>query len=158
TPLQLGALVSAIANGGTLYYLQHPTSPEQMTNFEPKVKRLLNIKDSIPEILPGMGGAVNFSNGTARSLRQNFVQFPVFGKTGTCSNNGTRYGWFVSYGDSPTGRIVTVIFLEGDRSVFGPRAAELTGEFYRAMYEHNYFSPKMAEPTTIASGDAQGGR
>ena len=25
TPLQLGALVSAIANGGTLYYLQHPT-------------------------------------------------------------------------------------------------------------------------------------
>src|SRR5690242_7398880 len=27
TPLQLGAMVSAIANGGTLYYLQHPTSP-----------------------------------------------------------------------------------------------------------------------------------
>ncbi|MEO6923053.1 MAG: penicillin-binding transpeptidase domain-containing protein [Bryocella sp.] len=158
TPLQLGALVSAIANGGTLYYLQHPTSPEQVTNFVPKVKRLLNIKDSIPEILPGMGGAVNFSNGTARSLRQNFVQFPVFGKTGTCSNNGTRYGWFVSYGDSPTGRIVTVIFLEGDRSVFGPRAAELTGEFYRAMYEHNYFAPKLTEPTTIASGGAQGGR
>ncbi len=26
TPLQLGALVSAIANGGTLYYLQHPES------------------------------------------------------------------------------------------------------------------------------------
>src|SRR5262249_19550623 len=26
TPLQLGALVSAIANGGTLYYLQHPTT------------------------------------------------------------------------------------------------------------------------------------
>src|SRR4029077_11566913 len=28
TPLQLGAMVSAIANGGTLYYLQHPTTPE----------------------------------------------------------------------------------------------------------------------------------
>ena len=25
TPLQLGALMAAIANGGTLYYLQHPT-------------------------------------------------------------------------------------------------------------------------------------
>ena len=158
TPLQLGALVSAIANGGTLYYLQHPTTPEGMTNFQPKVKRLLDIKDSIPQILPGMQGAVNFSNGTARSLRQNFVQFPVFGKTGTCSNNGTRYGWFVSYGDSPTGRIVTVIFLEGDRSVFGPRAAELTGEFYRAMYEHNYFAPKPGEPATMAAGSAQGGR
>jgi len=98
-----------------------------------------------------MEGAVNFSNGTARSLRANFVQFPVFGKTGTCSNNGTRYGWFVSYGDSPTGRIVTVIFLEGDRSVFGPRAAELTGEFYRAMYDHNYFAPKPAVTTASAA-------
>src|SRR5207248_779314 len=28
TPLQLGALVTAVANGGTLYYLQHPTSPD----------------------------------------------------------------------------------------------------------------------------------
>src|ERR1700736_2603027 len=26
TPLQLGAMVAAIANGGTLYYLQHPTT------------------------------------------------------------------------------------------------------------------------------------
>ncbi len=139
TPLQLGALVSAIANGGTLYYLQHPTSAEQMADFQPKVKRLLDIQSVIPQILPGMGGAVNF--GTARSLKSNFVQFPVFGKTGTCSNNGTRFGWFVSYGDAPTGRIVTVIFLEGGRPTFGPKAAELTGAFYRAMYERNYFAP-----------------
>ena len=151
TPLQLGALVSAIANGGTLYYLQHPTTPETIASFEPKVKRLLDIKAVIPEIMPGMQGAVNF--GTARSLRTNFVQFPVFGKTGTCSNNGTRYGWFVSYGDSPTGRIVTVIFLEGGREMFGPKAAELTGEFYRAMYEHSYFSPKA--PVTTASTAAE---
>ncbi len=142
TPLQLGALVSAIANGGTLYYLQHPTTPGEAANFQPKVKRLLDIQNVIPQILPGMEGAVDFSNGTARSLRTNFVQFPVFGKTGTCSNNGTRFGWFVSYGDAPTGRIVTVIFLEGGRPTFGPKAAELTGEFYRAMYDRNYFAPK----------------
>ena len=158
TPLQLGALVSSIANGGTLYYLQHPTSPEEIANFEPKVKRLLDIKNAIPEILPGMQGAVNFSNGTARSLRANFTQFPVFGKTGTCSDNGTRFGWFVSYGDSPTGRIVTVIFLKGDRQVFGPKAAELTGEFYRAMYEHNYFAPKPAETVQAATSQGVGGR
>ena len=153
TPLQLGALVSAIANGGTLYYLQHPTTPEAITAFEPKVKRLLDIQQIIPQILPGMQGAVDFSNGTARSLRTNFVQFPVFGKTGTCSNNGTRYGWFVSYGDAPTGRIVTVIFLEGDRQVFGPKAAELTGQFYRAMYERSYFQPKPSP--TAESADVQ---
>ncbi len=156
TPLQLGALVSAIANGGTLYYLQHPTTPAQLAGFQPKVKRLLNIQDVIPQILPGMQGAVDFSNGTARSLRSNFVSFPVFGKTGTCSNNGTRYGWFVSYGDAPTGRIVTVIFLNGNREVFGPKAAELTGEFYKAMYERNYFAPKTE--TTVASMSGAGGR
>ena len=157
TPLQLGALVSAIANGGTLYYLQHPTTQAAVTSFEPKVKRLLDIKDVIPQILPGMQGAVNFSNGTARSLRTNFEQFPVFGKTGTCSDNGTRFGWFVSYGDAPTGRIVTVIFLEGGKPTFGPKAAELTGEFYRAMYDRSYFQPKT-ETTASVGQSGRGGR
>ena len=156
TPLQLGALVSAIANGGTLYYMQHPTTPDEVAAFEPKVKRELDIQDVIPEILPGMRGAVEFPNGTARSLHENFVQFPVFGKTGTCSNNGTRFGWFVSYGQAPTGPIVTVIFLEGGRPTFGPKAAELTGEFYRAMYERNYFVPKPAQPTVSAMTTATG--
>jgi cell division protein FtsI/penicillin-binding protein 2 len=141
TPLQLGALVSAIANGGTLYYLQHPTSQAEVASLQPQVKRQLDIASVIPQILPGMQGAVDFRNGTARSLRTNFAQFPVFGKTGTCSNKGTRFGWFVSYADTPKGRIVTVIFLEGGRPTFGPKAAELTGQFYRAMYEGGYFSP-----------------
>ncbi len=131
TPLQLGALVAAIANGGTLYYLQHPQTSQEIADFEPKVKRILNIAPIIPDILPGMAGAVNASFGTARSLRSNFTEFPVLGKTGTCSNNGTRYGWFGSYSNTPTGRIVTVFFLEGGRPTFGPKAAELTGRFYR---------------------------
>ena len=149
TPLQLGALVSAIANGGTLYYLQHPTTGEQALDFTPKVKRLLDIQSVIPQILPGMSGAVNF--GTARSLKANFVQFPVFGKTGTCSNHGEHFGWFVSYGDAPTGRIVTVIFLDGSRGFSGPRAADVTGQFYRAMYDRNYFAPHPPVMATTAT-------
>ena len=151
TPLQLGAIVSAIANGGTLYYLQHPTSATELAAFNPKVKRLLDIAPIIPEILPGMAGAVNSSFGTARSLKANFREFPVMGKTGTCSNNGTRYGWFGSYAETPTGRIVTVIFLEGGRPTYGPKAAELTGQFYRALYDSRYFSPK-AEAVASAGG------
>ena len=145
TPLQLGAIVSAIANGGTLYYLQHPETPEQVASFNPKVKRILNIAPIIPEIIPGMAGAV--SNGTARSLRTTFSEFPVMGKTGTCSNNGTRFGWFGSYAETPTGRIVTVIFLQGGRPTFGPKAAELTGQFYRALYDKSYFTPKVQAVT-----------
>jgi penicillin-binding protein 2 len=40
---------------------------------------------------------------------------------------------------------VTVIFLEGGRPTFGPKAAELTGQFYRALYDRKYFEPKPAE-------------
>lgn len=140
TPLQLGAFVAAIANGGTLYYLQHPTSAAEATAFQPKVKRTLNIAKYLPEIEDGMAGAVEF--GTARRLRANFHELPVFGKTGTCSDKGTRFGWFAAYSDSPQGSLVTVFFLKGGRPTFGPRAAELTGQFYKNLWESNWFAAK----------------
>ena len=140
TPLQLGALVAAIANGGTLYYLQHPTTPEEVADFQPKVKRTLDIAKYIPDLQDGMAGAVEY--GTARRLRANFQELPVFGKTGTCSDKGTRFGWFASYSDTPQGSLVTVFFLEGGRPTFGPRAAELTGEFYKNLWDRNYFAEK----------------
>jgi cell division protein FtsI/penicillin-binding protein 2 len=43
TPLQLASLLSAVANGGTMYYLQYPRSPEEIENFVPRVKRNLDI-------------------------------------------------------------------------------------------------------------------
>ena len=87
-----------------------------------------------------MAGAVEY--GTARRLRATFHELPVFGKTGTCSDNGTRFGWFASYSDSPQGSLVTVFFLEGGRPTFGPRAAELTGIFYKNLWDRNYFADK----------------
>jgi len=56
TPLQLGALVAAIANGGTLYYLQHPTTKDEISGFEPKVKRKLDIARFVPDLQDGMAG------------------------------------------------------------------------------------------------------
>jgi membrane carboxypeptidase/penicillin-binding protein len=140
TPLQLGAYVAAIANGGTLYYLQHPTTPEGIVAFQPKVKRTLDIARYVPDLEDGMAGAVEY--GTARRLRANFHELPIFGKTGTCSDKGTRFGWFVAYSDSPQGSLVTVFFLEGGRPTFGPRAAELTGEFYKNLWDRNWFAAK----------------
>jgi membrane carboxypeptidase/penicillin-binding protein len=150
TPLQLGAIVSAIANGGTLFYLQHPETPEEQLDFQPKVKRHLDIGPLVPQISAGMAGAVQY--GTARSLRVNFSEEQVLGKTGTCSNNaGTRYGWFASYANTSVGRIVVVIFLEGGRPTFGPKAAELAGHLYRNLYEHNFFSARAALTPAKAS-------
>ena len=137
TPLQLGAMVSAIANGGTLYYLQHPTTPEEVANFQPRIKRQLDIAPLIPEISVGMAGAVQY--GTARRLGLNFSEEEILGKTGTCSHAGTRYGWFASYANTSMGRVVVVIFLEGGRPTFGPKAAEIAGMMYRNLYDHSFF-------------------
>jgi len=147
TPLQLGAFVAALANGGTLYYLQHPTTPEEAANLEPKVKRTLEIARYVPDMQDGMAGAVEY--GTARRLKANFHELPVFGKTGTCSAKGTRFGWFASWSDSPQGRLVTVFFLEGGRPTFGPRAAEMTGAFYQNLWDSNWFTAKL-QPNTAS--------
>ena len=154
TPLQLGAFVAAMANGGTLYYLQHPTSQEQLTAFQPRVKRTLDIARFVPEMQEGMAGAVEY--GTARRLRASFNELPVFGKTGTCSDKGTRFGWFVSFSDTPQGNLVTVFFLEGGRPTFGPRAAELTGAFYKNLWDRNWFvgrGPQQSEAATPVAVD-----
>jgi len=148
TPLQLGALVSAIANGGTLYYLQHPATGEEVTTFEPRVKRHLDIASLIPEISDGMAGAVNY--GTARSVRLNFNEEEILGKTGTCSKAGTRYGWFASYANTNFGRVVTVVFLQGGRPTYGPKAAEIAGRMYRNLYDHNFFVARPLLPTNTA--------
>ena len=140
TPLQLGAFVAAIANGGTLYYLQHPSTAEDVAQFQPRIKRSLDISRYLPDLEDGMAGAVEY--GTARRLRANFRELPIFGKTGTCSDNGTRFGWFAAYSESPQGGLVTVFFLEGGRATFGPRAAELTGAFYADLWDHDYFGER----------------
>jgi penicillin-binding protein 2 len=137
TPLQLGAMVAAIANGGTLYYLQHPTTPDEVVNFQPRIKRQLDIAPLIPEISDGMHGAVQY--GTARRLGLNFNEEEILGKTGTCSHEGTRFGWFASYANTSSGRIVVVVFLQGGRPTFGPKAAEIAGLMYRNLYDHNFF-------------------
>ncbi len=140
TPLQLGALVAAMANGGTLYYLQHPTSPEEAAGFQPKVKRYLDISALIPEMSPGLSGAVEY--GTARAVRWSFNEEQIQGKTGTSSKHGTRFGWFASYANTQQGKIVVVVFLRGGRPTFGPKAAEIAGHMYRNLYDHSFFVAK----------------
>ncbi|HVO63081.1 MAG TPA: penicillin-binding transpeptidase domain-containing protein [Terriglobales bacterium] len=153
TALQLGALVSAIANGGTLYYLQHPADADEVANFQPRVKRHLDIAPVIPEISDGMAGAVNY--GTARSVRLNFNEESILGKTGTCSKSGTRYGWFASYANTSVGRIVTVVFIQGGRPTYGPKAAEIAGRLYRNLYDHSFFANGPSLIPARAAGQQQ---
>jgi cell division protein FtsI/penicillin-binding protein 2 len=144
TPLQLAALMSAIANGGTLYYLQQPRTQADVENFIPRVKRRLDIASVVPQITPGMRGAVEF--GTARRISEDG---DIAGKTGTCSNNNVHLGWFGSYNQMGNRKLVVVVLLTGGRPSIGPQAAGVAGEVYRRLGEKNYFAAKT--PITPAS-------
>jgi len=139
TPLQLAALMSAVANGGTLYYLQYPHSQAEVQSFVPRVKRRLDIDTVIPEIKPGMRGAVEF--GTAHRAREDGV---IAGKTGTCSENHTHLGWFGSFNDDGDRKLVVVVLLTGGRPAIGPLAAGIAGDVYRRLGEKNYFAKTTA--------------
>src|SRR5580700_2185240 len=64
TPLQLASLVSTLANGGTMYYLQYPRTNEARANFTPQIKRKLDIGPLVPDLQEGMLAAVLY--GTAK--------------------------------------------------------------------------------------------
>ncbi len=137
TPLQLAAMLSAFSNGGTLYYLQYPRSIEEIREFTPKVKRRLAIGQWVPEMRPGMAGAVEY--GTAR--RANYAATePLFGKTGTCTENRTHLGWFGSYNLTGRNRLVVVVLLTGGRGVSGPAAAEIAGNMYKRLSQESFFA------------------
>jgi penicillin-binding protein 2 len=141
TPLQLAAIATAVANGGTLYYLQYPHTPEEVQNFEPKVKRDLNIASVLPEVREGMLAAVLYGTGKL-SYDVGGDETPL-GKTGTCDDrtNPSRIGWFVSYADEVHPKIALAVLLRGNtRRVKGPTAAQVAGGIYRRLRQQNYFS------------------
>jgi cell division protein FtsI/penicillin-binding protein 2 len=133
TPLELAALMSAIANRGTLYWLQYPRTPEEIASFQPQVKRHLDIANLIDEVKPGMKGAVQF--GTARRAQQ---EETIMGKTGTCSEGRTHLGWFGSFNDSSGRKLVVVVLLTGGRPSIGPMASGVAGDVYRRLAANNY--------------------
>src|SRR5271167_4058918 len=155
TPLQLVAWAAAFANGGTLYYLQYPHSTEEVQDFQPKVKRDLNIANVLPEVREGMLAAVLY--GTGRLSYDAGGDETPLGKTGTCDDhtNPSRIGWFVTYADEAHPKIALAVLLRGNtRRVKGPTAAQVAGLIYRRLREQNYFADgakiKSVEPITTS--------
>jgi cell division protein FtsI/penicillin-binding protein 2 len=157
TPLQLAALMSAIANGGTLYFLRYPRTAEEIANFSPRIKRQLYIQPLVSGITPGLREAVE--SGTAHPARQDEA---ISGKTGTCSADHTHLGWFGSFNDAGSRKLVVVVLLTGGRPAIGAHAAEIAGNIYRHLDHDSYFAttpqiaPTPTQPNLILRSD--GGR
>jgi len=129
TPLQLGTLVSAMANGGRLLTPQIPHSTKEANKMSPKVRRVLPIPAEVwQRMIPGMVGAVNY--GTAR--RSYDPTQTVAGKTGTCIGDNGWVGLFASYAPLANPRLAVVVIAEGtDGRRHFPVA--VAGEIYRQL-------------------------
>ena len=129
TPLQLGTLVSAMANGGRLLTPQIPHTAKEANKMAPKVRRVLPITADVwQRMVPGMVGAVNYGTGQ----RAYDPTQTVAGKTGTCIGDNGWVGLFTSYAPLANPRLAVVVIAEGtDGRRHFPVA--VAGEIYRQL-------------------------
>ena len=129
TPLQLGTLVSAMANGGKLLVPQIAHSAKEANHMGVKVRRQLPITTDVwQRMVPGMVGAVNY--GTARKSYD--PTQTVVGKTGTCIGQGGWVGSFTSYAPLANPRLAVVVIAQGtDGRRHFP--VSVAGEIYRQL-------------------------
>ncbi len=126
TALQLGTLVSSMANGGKLL---KPYIPRSQQDPKVSVRRNLDIsQDNLRRMVPGMVGAVNYGSGKkAYDPMQT-----VAGKTGTCIQQGAWVGLFTSYAPLANPRLAVVVIARGSdgRKHF---PAAVAGRIYRDL-------------------------
>jgi len=131
TALQLGNLVSAMANGGKLLVPQ-VTTPQDASKFRPKVRRKLDIDGNVLQrMIPGMIGAVNYGSG-----RKAYDPLQtVAGKTGTCNGgNGSWVGLFTSYAPLANPKLAVVVITRGTDAHHHLPAA-VAGRIYRDLHD-----------------------
>jgi penicillin-binding protein 2 len=148
TPLQLASVASTLANGGTLYYMQYPRTDQERKDFAPQIHRKLEgVEPLLPDVREGMLAAVLYGTGK-RSFDP--AGDEILGKTGTCSEDGRRLGWYASYNNPEHPRLVVVVLLRGYRhQINGPTASAVAGRIYRRLREQNYPAMAAAEPKKL---------
>jgi penicillin-binding protein 2 len=136
TALQLGTLVSAMANGGKLMVPHTPRSTQEQQKFKPKVRRTLEIDSSVwQRMIPGMVGAVNYGSGR----RAYDPTQTVAGKTGTCIGQGGWVGLFTSYAPLANPRLAVVVITQGT-DAHRHLPAAVAGQIYRDL-SHRFGTP-----------------
>jgi cell division protein FtsI/penicillin-binding protein 2 len=155
TAVQLATFTSAIANGGYLYVPHAPRSPEEHSNFEPILKRRIDMSaEDRLRLMAGMIGAVNF--GTGKLAYNPLGQ--VAGKTGTCTGNRDKLGLFTSFSSVDNPKIVVTVITTGSTEA-GKRAASIAGRIYNTI-SPRFFRDRQITPASAgmeANSDGSNG-
>jgi penicillin-binding protein 2 len=148
TPLQLASLISAVANGGTLWkpqVVQRIETPagKLVKEFAPQVNGHLPVQPKTLQIIrAALYGVVNDPQGTAK--RGRIEHFGVAGKTGTVQTIGVRktkdlpellrdHGWFVAFAPYEKPEIALAILGEhGGKggSQYAPLAKQIIEKYF----------------------------
>jgi penicillin-binding protein 2 len=163
TPLQIVRMMSAVANGGTLYQPQlvlsvrAPDGTPAYT-FQPKPMGQLPLKpEELAAIQQGLRDVIRDCTGCVGTARDRFrgISIPLAGKTGTAEDPGT-YGtqdpdaWFAGYTlanrkDKPDIAIAVVVNNQGQGSAFA-------APIFRRIVESYFGLPLTRYPWEISVG------
>ncbi|HUJ13228.1 MAG TPA: penicillin-binding protein 2 [Thermoanaerobaculia bacterium] len=156
TPLQTAVMMSAIANGGTIYRphvvkMIEQTKPDgsvERLQVASEVERRVNISpDELKTVRTGLWKVVNEEGGTAGNAR--VAGLDIAGKTGSVqviaqsgwfSTAGLPFmerdhAWFVSYATVESPQIVIAIFVEHAGQHGGTDAAPLAKMMYESKFK-----------------------
>ncbi|MFL6230042.1 MAG: penicillin-binding transpeptidase domain-containing protein [Pyrinomonadaceae bacterium] len=144
TPVQLAALASVFANGGTLLTPHLPRTPEEDLKFKTEVRRQLNIpQESLRRMLPGMIGSVNYGSGH----KAYDPAETIAGKTGTCIDSDRVWvGLFASYAPVEDPQLAIAVVGRGTDAHSHVPAA-IAGQIYRTL---NYRFGKHGDRLPLA--------
>ncbi|MDP3981614.1 MAG: penicillin-binding protein 2 [Chlamydiota bacterium] len=152
TPIQMAMMVSAIANGGSMwrpYLMQRVVSRKErvLIEVEPRLLYRVPVKEDILSIVrEGMRRVVQDNRGTGRLSQVKGMQ--IGGKTGTIQvakgDEFIKHGWFVAFAPYKDPEIVLVLFVEHVESG-GRDIAPISGKILNAYFRTDTDTQKVVE-------------
>ncbi|HXW77629.1 MAG TPA: penicillin-binding protein 2 [Candidatus Eremiobacteraceae bacterium] len=146
SPIQMLQVVSAVANGGTIYtpyFVSDVRDPHGavIERFGPRPRRRVPVSpDNLQVVREGMLGAIESPYGTAHNVE--IEGFHYAGKTGTAENfptidnpEGRNHAWFVCFAPYDRPKIAVVVFMDQSGG-FGAVNAAPVAQAIVAAYFH----------------------
>jgi penicillin-binding protein 2 len=135
TPLQMAAVISTIANGGTLYALQYPRTPRKLPRSNLSCGGALTTWLSISRRSAMAWRDPCF---TGRAAPPTIRIFPFMEKPGPAAKTVRAWAGSCPYAGELQSKYVVVVLLRGGRMMYGPHAAEIAGHFYRDLMQKEH--------------------
>jgi penicillin-binding protein 2 len=153
SPIQMLKVVSAVANGGTLYAPQlvseiRDQHGHALKRFSPNDEGRVPVSDEdLAIVRQGMLGAIESDYGTAHNVY--IPGFHYAGKTGTAENvptidnpSGRNHAWFVCFAPYDHPKIAVVVFMDESGGFGAVNAAPVAQAIVKS-----YFHIKSAGPS-----------